>query len=156
MGNKEIKFRPKPGQVDYTNVRWTPVINCVVKYRDKILIVQRNANMRFYPEYWNGISGFLDDNRSIKEKAKDELKEELGIDGDNITSIRLGEIFHQKAPEYNKTWIVHPVLIEVGIDRVVLDWEAHDYKWIEIGEAKNFKLLPGFDKVLEKLSLWIG
>lgn len=30
--SEEPKFKPKPGQVDYTNTKRAPVINCVVKY----------------------------------------------------------------------------------------------------------------------------
>lgn len=157
MGSKNMKkstFRPKPGQVDYTNARWAPVINCIVKYRDKILLVQRNKELNFYPGYWNGISGFLDDQRSFEQKVKDELREELGIPWKMVEKIRLCEIFHQEAPRYKKTWIVHPVLVGVTTDKIKLDWEARNYKWIRIGEAKKLKLLPGFDQVLEKVSAW--
>ena len=75
----EKKFTPKPGQVDYTNIRRAPVINCVLRYGDKILLVKRSAELRLYPNYWNGISGFLDDDRSVLEKVKDEIREETGI-----------------------------------------------------------------------------
>lgn len=145
------KFQSKPGQIDYTNIRRAPVINCVVKYKDKILIVKRSVSLNFYPNYWNGISGFLDDGRSVEEKVKDELKEELGIDEQDIFSIKQGEVFEQKEEKYDKLWVVHPVLIEVKHDRITLDWEAQDFRWIKVEEAKSFDLLPGFDKVLEKL-----
>lgn len=147
------KFKPKPGQVDYTNARWAPVINCVLKYREKILVVQRSKDLNFYPGYWNGISGFLDDGRSLNQKVVDEIKEELGIAKSKIESIRLGEIFDQEERKYKKTWIVHPVLVEVKTDKVKLDWEARNYKWATIEELKNLKLLPGFDEVLKKLGL---
>lgn len=148
-------FKPKPGQVDYTDIRWSPVINCVVKYGDKVLLVQRSLELKLYPGYWNGVSGFLDDNRGLEEKVKDELKEELGIGEKSILKIRLGEIFDQEAPEHKKTWIVHPVLVEVGTDEIKVNWEAQGYKWIKPEEAKDFKLLPGFDRVLEKLLPWL-
>lgn len=74
------KFKPKPGQVDFTNIRWAPVINCVVKHQDKILLVKRSKELNLYPGYWNGISGFLDDQRSLTEKVEEEIKEELGIE----------------------------------------------------------------------------
>lgn len=143
------KFKPKPGQIDYTRARWAPVVNCVVKYRDKVLLVKRSSKLRLYPGYWNGISGFLDDRRSLKQKVKDELKEELGIGPKDIASIRLGAIFDQDEPKYKKTWIVHPVLVSVKSDRIKLDWEAENYRWLNPREAKKFKLLPGFDKVLK-------
>ena len=109
--------------------------------------------MRLYPRYWNGISGFLDDKRNLKEKVRDELREEIGIKKKDIASIRLGRIFDQEAPKYKKTWIVHPVLVIVKTNKIKLDWEAEDYKWIKPRGAKKFKLLPGFGLVLKSLSL---
>jgi len=150
---KKLKFKPKPGQIDYTKARWAPVINCVVKYKDKILVVQRSKKLNFYPGYWNSISGFLDDKKSLEQKVKEELEEELGMPQAKIKKIRLGEIFDEEAPEYKKTWIVHPVLVEVSTDRIKLDWEAQNYRWVTLKEAMNLKLVPGFDTVLKKLSL---
>jgi isopentenyldiphosphate isomerase len=152
---KKLAFKPKSGQVDYTNARWAPVINCVLKYKNKILLVQRSKELNFYPRYWNGISGFLDDQRSLNEKVTSEIREELGIPKSKIKKVWLGQIFNQEELKYKKTWIVHPVLVEVKTDRVRLDWEARNYKWLTIQEAKKLKLLPGFDKVLIGLSLWI-
>lgn len=144
-------FRPQPGQIDYTHARWAPVINCVVKYKDKFLVVQRSEKVGFYPGYWNGISGFLDDDRSLEEKVRDELHEELGIQPDKIVRIHLGEIHHQDAPQYKKTWIVHPVLVEVDADEIMLDWEARNFKWVNLTEVKTLNLLPGFEQVIERL-----
>ena len=144
-------FKPKPGQTDFTNIRWAPVINCVLKYENKILVVKRNKSMKLYPEYWNGISGFLDDNKSLKEKVLEELKEEVGVSKKNIISIHPGQIFDQEEAKYHKTWIVHPVLVNVNTDKVKLDWEAESYKWLTLKEVKNLKLLPGFDLVLKSL-----
>lgn len=148
------KFKPKNGQIDYTNARWAPVINCLLKYGNKILIVQRSKKLNFYPGYWNGISGFLDDKRSLEEKIRDEIREELGIAKNKIKNIKLGEIFDQEEKKYKKTWIVHPVLVEIKTDEIRIDWEAEDHKWISIKEVKEFRLLPGFDKVLKNLSKW--
>ena len=149
---KKIKFKPKPGQIDYTKARWAPVINCVVYYQGKILLVQRSKNLNFYPNYWNGVSGFLDDKKSLVQKAEEELKEELGIAKKQIKSLTMGEIFHQEAPKYKKTWIVHPVLVEMKSDKIKLNWETQDCKWTRLKDAKRMKLMPGFEKVLEKIS----
>lgn len=148
---KEKKFKPRKGQTDFTNIRWAPVLNCVLKYKNTILLVQRNKDMKLYPGYWNGISGFLDDNKGLEEKVYEELKEEIGLGKKAVVSIKLGQIFDQDEPKYKKTWIVHPVLVKVNTDKVKLDWEAQNYKWMSIKEAKKLKLLPGFEKVLESL-----
>ncbi len=149
-------FKPKQGQVDYTLARWAPVINCVLRYKNKLLVVQRNKDLNFYPGYWNGISGFLDDQKSLNQKVFEELKEELGIPKGKIKWIRLGEIFDQEAPKYKKTWIVHPVLVEVKTDKIKLDWEARNYKWLTLREIERLRLLPGFGEVLKNLSVWIS
>lgn len=145
---KQQKFIPKPGQVDFTDIRYCPVMNCIVRHGRKILVVQRSTGMRFYPGYWNGISGFLDDKQSFKEKVCDELREELGMKKSNILSIEMGNIFHQEAPKYKKTWIVHPVLVEVNTDKIILDWEARAFQWLLPREVMELDLLPGFDQVL--------
>lgn len=148
-----MKFKPKPGQVNFTKARWAPVINCVLQYRSKILAVQRSGELNFYPGHWNGISGFLDDRRSLARKVRDELREELGLPASQIRSIELGRIFDQEAPKYGKTWIVHPVLVKVKTDKIKLDWEARAYRWLKPSGVKKLKLLPGSDLVLKALRL---
>lgn len=151
MKKQPPKFKSKLGQVDFTNVRWAPVVNCVVRFRGKILIVQRSKELNFYPGVWNGVSGFLDDRKSLKEKVEEELREELGIPKNKIKKITLGEVFNQDEPKYKKTWIVHPVLVDVTTDKVKLDWEAKNLQWVTLREAKKKKLMPGFGKVLENV-----
>lgn len=150
-----MNFKPKKDQIDYAHARWAPVINCVVTYRGKFLLVRRSRRLRFYPDYWNGISGFLDDAKGLREKVEEELREELGLAPRAIKSIRLGEVFDQEAPRYGKTWIVHPILVRVNTKRIKLDWEAQTYRWVTLREAKKLKLLPGFHKVLKNVSRWL-
>ncbi|MFA5023542.1 MAG: NUDIX domain-containing protein [Patescibacteria group bacterium] len=152
---KKPIFKPKPGQVDYTKAHWAPVINCVLKYQSKILLVKRSANLKYSPGYWSGISGFLDDYRSLLEKVTLEIKEELGLSRKQIKRIRLGGIFDQEDKQYKKIWIVHFLLVEVKTDKVKIDWEAQEYKWLTLSEAKKLRLLPGFRQILDKLSPWI-
>lgn len=143
----EAPFTPRPGQTDYTNIQRAPVVNCIVSHGGKILIVERSEGMRFYPGLWNGISGFLDDEKSVREKVKEELREELGILEENIASIREGTVFEQEAPEYEKTWIVHPVLVRVRTPGIELDSEAAEYAWIAPQDVWKYELLPGFERV---------
>lgn len=145
------KFKPKPGQIDYTNTRWAPVINCVLQYKNKILILKRSDKLSFYPGRWNGLSGFLDDKRSLREKVLEEIGEEVGIKKTDIISIKPGQIFDQEEPKHKKTWIVHPVLVKIKTDKIKTDWEAQDYRWIIPADTKKYKLMPGFDLVLKKV-----
>jgi 8-oxo-dGTP pyrophosphatase MutT (NUDIX family) len=147
----EPVFVPKEGQIDYTNIKEAPVINCVVFHGEKMLLIKRAAGLRFYPNYWNGISGFLDDEKSLEEKVAEELKEEAGFNKENILSIEPKGTLTQEAPEYDKVWIVHPVRVEVNTGAVTLDWEGAEYKWVTPEEAKDLNLLPGFDETLLRI-----
>lgn len=142
-------FIPAPGQMDFTHARWAPVINCVLYYEGKILVVRRSDDMELYPGHWSGISGFLDDQYGLREKAEEEIREEIGMTSDHVESIELGEIFDQESPEYGKTWVVHPLLVRVNTDQVMLNWEGAEWKWASIEEARSLTLLPGFLTVLE-------
>lgn len=154
MGRKSAqksKFKPKPGQVDFTNARWAPVINCVVRYRGRILLVRRSEARALYPGKWNGVAGFLDDRKSLREKVEEEIREEIGIPKAKIRQTRLGRIFDQEDAAYKKTWVVHPVLVDVTTDHIALDWEAMEYKWVLPREIRKFDLVPLFSKVIQNV-----
>jgi hypothetical protein len=72
----EPMFIPRPGQVDYTHIRYAPVLNAVVVYLGKVLLLQRSNEMRSYPNHWCGISGYLDDDRCVEDKTRQEMLEE--------------------------------------------------------------------------------
>ncbi len=146
-------FKPKRGQIDFTRARWAPVINCVVRYRDKILLVRRSKSLQLYPGKWNGVAGFLDDRKSLREKVEEEIKEEVGIPKTKIRQIRLGRIFDQEDATYKKTWVVHPVLVDVATNRIRLDWEAMDYQWVSPHGIGKFDLVPFFGTVMKNVLL---
>ena len=83
------------------------------------------------------------------------MKEELGLLAKNVSRIHVGSIIMQDAPKYKKTWIIFPVLVSVNTDKVALDWEAKNHAWVTFGEAKKLKLLPGFDGVLQAVSVFV-
>ena len=145
---KEPNFIPKDGQVDYTNIRYAPVINTVVFHDGRILLVQRSKSLRLYPSCWNGVSGFLDDSKTIEQKVEEELREELSISKTDIVDLKRGRPLIQEAPDYNKTWLVVPVRVEVSTNKFKLDWEAEDAKWFTPAEASRLDLMPGFREVL--------
>jgi ADP-ribose pyrophosphatase YjhB (NUDIX family) len=147
----EPKFVAKNGQVDYSNIRYCPVINCVLSLEDKVLLVQRSNELRLYPGFWNGVSGFLDTNVSVEEKVYEELKEELGLSKSAIRDMRRGNVLIQDSDTYQKTWIVFPIAIQVNTDVIKLDWEAVNYQWLTVAEARKLKLLPGLSEVLDEL-----
>ena len=142
-------FIPKPGQVDFTNIRWCPVINCICFYGDEFLLLKRSATMRLYPGYYNGVAGFIDDDKSLNEKVYEELREEIGVTQKDVVSIELRGVFTQDAPEIGKTWVVHAIKVQLAHNTIVTDWESESYIWTNKEEVKNLFVLPGLPQVLD-------
>lgn len=139
----ESKFIPKPGQVDYTNIRYAPTINIVVTHADKILLVKRSRELRLYPGKWDWICGFLDDDKSIEEKAIEELGEELGLQEHQIESLTRGDVRMDESESYKKTWIIVPIHAEVTTTKYTLDWEASEAKWFRPEELRQLDMPSG-------------
>ena len=104
--------------------------------------------MRLYPNYWNGVSGFLDDAQDIEDKVREELREELGIAADDLLELTRGTPLLQEAPQYNKTWLVMPMLAKVRHVTFQLDWEAQHAQWYTPQDIMALDLLPGFKYVV--------
>ena len=124
------------------------MLNAVVICQGKVLLLQRSSGMRSYPNHWCGISGYLDDDRSVEDKARQEILEEVGITADRVMSTRRGTVLLQEAPEHGKSWLVVPVLVHVCGRQYRLDWESQAAGWFSMVEALSLPLLPGFEAVI--------
>lgn len=142
------KFVPKPGQVDYSHIRYAPVINIVVIHNGKILLAKRSPGLKLYPNLWNGISGFLDDNHDIEDKVYEELSEELGLDKSKIELLTIARPIREEAPDRGKTWLILPVSVQITTTDIQTDWEAAEVHWFSPDEVGKLDLVPGFHAVL--------
>jgi isopentenyldiphosphate isomerase len=139
------------GRIDYSKSDTAPVITVFIKYRDKILLLKRSGKVSTYQRKWNTVAGYLDESKPIYEKILEEIREELGIDEDNILSYNFGKSYKFTDPMANKTWIVHPVLVELKNKPIIkLDWEHTEYKWIKPEELKNFDIVFKIDESLKR------
>lgn len=146
----EPEFVPKPGQTDFRNMRYAPCINVVVVKDGKILLAKRAEGRRLYPGYWSTIDGFLDDNKSVEEKAYEELREEVSILPKDVVELKRGQVVVMEAPDYKKTWLFIPVLAMVKTEKFKLDWEASEAKWFAPQEVTDLNLSPGVIAVLSQ------
>lgn len=139
------------GRINYSNSDAAPVITVFIKHRDKILLLKRSDKVSTYRGRWNTVAGYLDELKPIHEKVLEEIREEIGVKKESILSQRIGKTYTFKDPQVNKTWIVHPVLVELKkIPDIKLDWEHTEYKWIKPEELKKFDIVPKIDESLRK------
>lgn len=142
------------GRINYSNSDTAPVLTCFLKYKNKILLLKRSDKVRTYQGKWNTVAGYLDEPKSIREKALEEIQEELGIKENNILLINIGKYykFTDNEIEKHKTWITCPVLAELKNEpEIRLDREHTRYKWISPKELTNFDIVPKLDESLKRV-----
>lgn len=140
------------GRIDYSNSDKAPVLTCFVKYQDQILLLKRSDKVRIYQGLWNTVAGYLDDLKPLKEKAFEEISEELGINRDNILKTILGASYEFHDKDAQKTWVIFPVLVELKNKPVIkLDWEHTEYKWIKPDDINNHDIVPNLDAALSRV-----
>jgi len=53
----------------------------------------------------------------------------------------------------NRKWIVHPFLFHVKApEKIKIDWEHTEVKWIKPRELAKYKTVPGLDKALARVT----
>lgn len=136
------------GRINFTGVRKAPVLNVVVCFNDEILIVKRSQKVSAYKGLWNGISGFIDEPRSIEDFATQEVKEELSIIPNNIKVALPYEVDDRKI---DRVWIVYPVLAMLkNKPAIILDWEHTDFAWIKPKHLQDYEYVKDFNISVEK------
>lgn len=105
----------------------------VINEEGEILALRRSEDKRWYPKKWDIISGMFDGSESPDECFNREIFEEIGI-----------SIFKEveKKPPYvyeedGKEWLVYPYRCKIGIDKIRLNSEYCEYKWMTLEEILN-------------------
>jgi 8-oxo-dGTP diphosphatase len=109
----------------------------------RILIVRRSQRVGSYNARWGGISGFVEEGVTPDEQAFTEIREETGLQGEQIRMLRRGAVVEVEDPAIGRHWYVHPFLFEaLTPDAINLDWEATEKRWIEPAELRNYETVP--------------
>ncbi len=140
------------GRIDYSNSDKAPVLTCFVRFEDKILLLKRSDRVRTHKGKWYTVAGYVDEPKPIREKALEELHEELGISEQNILQCKIGSPYEFFDPDEQKTWLVHPVLVELKQrPEIKLDWEHTEFKWISPYELTTYVTVPKLEESLKRV-----
>lgn len=146
------KLLPKfsDGRLDYRKSDSCLVLTIFIFYNNKILLLKRSNKVGTYKNKWNTITGYIDEKKPLYSKIKDEIKEELGVDIENISSYKIFNHFEFEDKEINKKWIVIPAKIKLNkLPRIKLDWEHTEFRWIYPDELTNYDIVPKLDLSLK-------
>ena len=128
-------------------MRPTHVVTCFLMRTDenppRILIVRRSQRVGSYHAHWAGVSGFVEQGVTPDEQAYTEIREETGLQRDQVRMLRRGAVVEYADAEIGRHWYVHPFLFEaLAPNSIVTDWEATDKRWIEPSELHDYETVP--------------
>ena len=126
------------------------VVTGVVKYKGKILALQKSDDDYNYPGKWSMCSGYVKEFESAEDTVIREIKEETGLFGKIIGK---GKLLRIDDKTRKKSWVLMAFLCKVSSDKVKLCHENKSFKWIHPKEIYSLDTVPGLAKDLEILGL---
>ena len=103
--------RFEDGRIDYSHSSIAVAVTCFVKCGDEILLLKRSDRVGEGKGKWCAVTGYLDEFKSAREKALEELEEEVGISRGVIERVRVGRVF--KLERRERVLFIYPVLVEL-------------------------------------------
>jgi len=123
------------------------VVTCFLERNGQIMILRRSERVGTYHGKWAGVSGYMEEGRRPLEQAWTEIKEETGLDGEDVELVREGRLLEVVDVELGRKWIVHPFRFRVlRPEKIGIDWEHTEAKWIAPEDIGQYETVP---KLLE-------
>ena len=123
------------------------VVTCFLLYNDHILILKRSDKVRTHKGKWAGVSGYIEPGETPDETAVKEIREETGLQEGELELVRKGEPIHVQ--DGSHVWVVHPYLFKTETDKITIDWEHTEFRWISPGELKDYDFVVFLDHALQ-------
>jgi ADP-ribose pyrophosphatase YjhB (NUDIX family) len=132
-------------------LRQTHVVSCFLMRIDmdqpRLLIVRRSQHVGSYNARWAGISGFLEAGITPDEQAYTEIREETGLQREQVHLLKRGVVVEHEDASIGRHWYIHPFLFEVLTpDVIALDWEATEMRWIVPSEIPDYETVPKLEE----------
>jgi len=131
------------------------VVTCLlINDVGELLILKRSDQVRTYKGMWGGVAGYVEENEKPVETAYKELREEVGLDKENVELINEFDVekFSDVYKGIRYDWEVFPFLFKTGKkSKVEIDWEHTDYRWISPSEIEKINTVPHFRDIVLKI-----
>ena len=123
------------------------VVTCFLEFENKVLLLRRSERVGSYQGRWAGVSGYIE--TTADKQALVEIKEETSLSGEDIKLIKKGRPLEVKDEKLGVKWVVHPYLFQIkDRDKIRIDWEHKEVRWIKPGDIDNFETVPMLKETL--------
>ncbi|MCI4334712.1 MAG: NUDIX domain-containing protein [Thermoplasmata archaeon] len=133
------------GLLELESVQGVPVVTVFLQREDDtILLLRRSEQVSSYRGRWAAVSGFLEE-RDPMVRARIEVTEETGLSEVET------ELDASAPPLYirdeERMFVVHPFRFRVRSDRIRLDWEHSEGRWVRPEEMARYETVPQLERV---------
>ena len=123
------------------------VVTCFLEYDNKIPLLRRSERVGTYRGRWAGISGYIEEGNTPYQQALEEIKEETGLDKEDVKLIKEGQPLEVVDEQMGRKWIVHPFRFQVmKPGKIQMDWEHTELRWVDPEDIAKYETVP---KLLE-------
>ena len=127
------------------------VISCFLECDGCLLLLKRSQEVGSYRGQWATVSGYVED-LPPDEQALVELSEELSLGEADLRLVRKGEPLKVFDRKLQIRWIINPYLFSVeNKEKVCLDWEHEDSRWIDPAELDDYETVPKLKESLARV-----
>lgn len=120
----------------------------------KILLLKRSQKVSTYKGRWGIVAGYVESGETPYETAIKEIREEVGIDEDEIELIKeldpveFTDFYDGKIYD----WKIYPfIFIIKKKGKINIDWEHLEYCWIHPTDIEKYNTVPRLKEIVKKL-----
>lgn len=125
------------------------VVTNILLHRGKVLLLKRSQQVETFRGHWAGCSGHIEHDETVEQASYKEIREETGLERSSLKLLAWGKAVLIEKP--HGAWLVHPFLYATDCDKVTLDWEHVEYRWVRPEEVEEFDTVPGLSRVILEL-----
>ena len=126
-------------------------MTCFLTADKRILLLRRSDKVGSYRGKWSAVSGYLEGSEEPLTRALTEIREELGLSGEQIRLARAGGTVRAFDEGADTVWVIHPYLFEARSKTIELDWENIDFRWIDPEELASYEAVPKLREALDRV-----
>lgn len=109
----------------------THVVTAFLRNGPAVLLTRRSDEVGTYRGHWAGISGYAEGDPD--EQVRTEIREEIGLDEDDITLVRAGDpidVHDTGRDDEDRHWVVRPYLFDTSTREVTPNEELAAIEWL--------------------------
>ena len=124
------------------------VVTCFLECDGRILILRRSELVGSFRGRWAGVSGYIE--TTADEQVLVEIEEETGLCRGDVEIAKRGRPLSVEGEGVR--WMVYPYLFRIKErDKVKIDWEHSDKRWIAPDEIDNYPTVPMLKEALAQV-----